>query len=229
MGQQVTEIHAAELKRLQASHEKAIAELSQQHSASQEAATSSAKALKDAEAALKAELAKTNDALSKAQAELDSLKQDFALEKMAKAEAQAELDSALNKKPDTSEVDGLRKELQALKDQHQASLMTAQQESAQATEEHLATKSALAKVTAELERQKAESTSDFNDMHESLTQLAEEANKKSTDLEARTKELEALLKVKDAELAASRYAEDTDAPKPEVKTEAEGEHDSSSA
>ncbi|GAJ02644.1 unnamed protein product, partial [marine sediment metagenome] len=44
--QQVTEIHAAELKRLQASHEKAIAELSQQHSASQEAATSSAKALK---------------------------------------------------------------------------------------------------------------------------------------------------------------------------------------
>ncbi|GAJ02645.1 unnamed protein product, partial [marine sediment metagenome] len=55
---------------------------------------------------MKAELAKTNDALSKAQAELDSLKQDFALEKMAKAEAQAELDSALNKKPDTSEVDG---------------------------------------------------------------------------------------------------------------------------
>lgn len=155
---------------------------------------------------MQTELAKTNEALLKAQAELDSIKQDFALEKMAKAEAQAELDSARNKKPDTSEADGLRKELQALKDQHQASLMTAQQESAQATKEHLATKSALEKAAAELERQKAESTSDFKDMHESLTQLAEEANKKSIDLEARTKELEALLKVKDAELAEAKVS-----------------------
>lgn len=150
---------------------------------------------------LQAEISKTNAALLKAQEELDALKQDLAIEKMAKAEAQAELDSALNKKPDTTEADNLRKELQALKDQHQSALMTVQQESAKATEEHLTTRSSLEKALAEIERQKAESMSDFKDMHESLTQLAEEANKRSTDLEARTKELEAQLKVKDAELA----------------------------
>lgn len=143
---------------------------------------------------------------------MDELKQDLAVEKMAKAEAQAELDSALNKKPDTSEVDNLRKELQALKDQHQASLMTAQQESAKATEEHLATKSSLEKALAELDRQKAESVSDFKDMHESLTQLAEEANKRSTDLEARAKELEAQLKVKDAELAEAKVSPNRSVP-----------------
>lgn len=158
----------------------------------------------DTEIAWQAKVSQSNLALQKAQIELNDIKEALAMEKMAKAEAQAELDSALTKKPDTSEADALRKELQSLKDQHQASLMTAQQESAKATEEHLATRSSLEKTTGELDRQKAESSSDFKDMHESLTQLAEEANKKSSELEARLKELEANLKVKDAELAEAK-------------------------
>jgi len=114
------------------------------------------------------------------------------------------LETALNKKPDSSKADALREELQSLKNQHQAALHTAQQESAKATEEHLATKSALETAQAELDRQKAESVSDYKDMHESLTQLVEEANKKAEDLEARLKEAEAHLKVKDAELAEAK-------------------------
>jgi chromosome segregation ATPase len=163
--------------------------------------------------------------LHKLQAEVDGLKQDLAQEKMEKAQAQADLDAVQNKKPDTSEADSLRKELQALKDQHQAALMTSQQESAKATEEHLATKASLEKAQVELQRQKAESSSNYKDMHESLTFLveeadkkyaeenkkasefeaqlkaAEEASKKVSDLEARLKEAEANIKVKDAELA----------------------------
>lgn len=144
--------------------------------------------------------------MSKAQAELDALKQDLAHEKMEKASAQADLEAAKSKKPDTSEADALRKELQALKDQHQAALMTAQQESAKATEEQLATKASLEKAQAELTRQKAESQSDYKDMHDSLTQLVEEATKKTVDMEARLKEAEANLKVKDAELAEAKVS-----------------------
>ena len=153
---------------------------------------------------LQAEISKTNASLLKAQAELEALKQELAHEKMEKASAQADLEAAKSKKPDTSEADALRKDLQALKDQHQAALMTAQQESAKATEEHLATKTSLEKAQVELTRQKAESESDFKDMHDSLTQLVEEATKKATDFEARLKEAEANLKVKDAELAEAK-------------------------
>jgi hypothetical protein len=142
--------------------------------------------------------------LLKVQAELNAVQQALALEKTEKISALADLDALKNKKPDTSEADRLRKELQALKDQHQAALKTAQQESAKATEEQLATKSALEKLQAELGRQKAESSSDYRDMHESLTQLVEEANKKAADAEARLKETEAIVKVKDAELAEAK-------------------------
>lgn len=140
----------------------------------------------------------------KAQAELDALKQDLAHEKMEKASAQADLEAAKSKKPDTSEADALRKELQALKDQHQAALMTAQQESAKATEEHLAAMASLKKAQDELTRQKAESESDYKDMVDSMTQLVEEETKKTADLKARLKEAEANLKVKDAELAEAK-------------------------
>ncbi len=150
------------------------------------------------------EIAKTNSSLLKAQAELDALKQDLAREKMEKASAQADLEAIKSKKPDTAEADALRKELQNLKDQHQAALMNAQQESEKATEEHLATKASLEEAQAELLRKKTESEADFNDMHDSLTQLVEEANKKATDLEARLKVAEANLKVKDAELAEAK-------------------------
>lgn len=159
-----------------------------------------------ATATAEAEAAKSSKALADAQAELDELAQQLALEKMDKATAQADLEAALSKKPDTSEADGLRKDLQALKDQHQAALTTAQQELAKATEEHLATKAALEEAQAEHSRIKAESTSDYKDMHESLTQLVEEANKKAADLEAHLKEAEANLKVKDAELAEAKVS-----------------------
>jgi chromosome segregation ATPase len=151
--------------------------------------------------ALQAEIAEKKSSLLKRDAELDALKQDLALEKMEKASAQADLEAAKSKKPDTSEADALRKELQALKDQHQEALMTAQQESAKATEEHLATKASLEKLQTELARQKEESKSDYNSLHDSMGQLVEEATKKTTDVEARLKEAEANLKVKDAELA----------------------------
>jgi len=155
---------------------------------------------------LQAEIAKTNESLLKAHSELDALKQNLAHEKMEKASAQADLEAIKSIKPDTSEADTLRKELQALKDQHQAALMTARQESAKATEEHLATRASLENAQAELGRQKAESEADFKDMHDSLTQLVEEANKRSADLEARLKEADAVLKVKDAELAEAKVS-----------------------
>jgi chromosome segregation ATPase len=151
--------------------------------------------------ALQAEIAETNSSLLKAHAELEAMKQDLAHEKMEKASAQADLEAAKSKKPDTSEADALRKELQALKDQHQAALMSAQQESVKATEEHLATKASLEKLQTELARQKEESKSDYKSLHDSLGQLVEEATKKTVDVEARLKEAEANLKVKDAELA----------------------------
>ena len=132
------------------------------------------------------------------------MRQDLAEEKLVRVTAQADLDAAKNKKPDSTEIDNLRRELQDLKDQHQASLMTSQQESAKATEEHLATRSSLEEVQAELEKQKAERESDFNDMHSALTQLCEDANKRAIDAEARLKEVEANIKVKDAELAEAK-------------------------
>jgi hypothetical protein len=112
-----------------------------------------------------------------------------------------------------------------MKDQHQAALMTAQQESAKATEEHLATKAALEKAMADVEAHKTatETTrktakSDYSDMHDSMTQLVEEANKKAEDAvkqaeeakkqaaakESLVAELKANLKVKDAELAEAK-------------------------
>ena len=149
--------------------------------------------------------------MQKAQEELDALKQDLAHEKMAKASAEAELDAARSKKPETGEADSLRKELQTLKDQHQASQMTAQQESAKATEEHLTTKASLEKALSDLQKQKAEadmkvktSEDDYLSMHTSLTELVEEAQKKTADLEGRLNEAEANLKVKDAELAEAK-------------------------
>jgi hypothetical protein len=122
------------------------------------------------------------------QAELDALKAELAQEKSGKAAAQADLDALKTKKSDTSEADALRKELQALKDQHHASLMTAQQESAKATEEHLATKDALLKVQTEAAA-------------DTKQQISETAEKKAADKEALVKELEANLKVKEAEIA----------------------------
>ena len=167
---------------------------------------------------MQAEILKTNASLFKAQEELDALKQDLAQEKMVRASVEADLDATKNKKPDTSEVDGLRKELQALKDQHQASLMTAQQESANATKEHLATKTSLEKALANLDKQKIEAEqraktteSDLHDLNDSMTQLVEEANRKESeaskqaaDFEAKWKESQALLKVKNAELAEAK-------------------------
>ena len=136
------------------------------------------------------------------------MKDELAQEKSARAVAQADLDALKTKKPDTSEADALRQELQALKDQHQASLTAAQQESAKAAEEHLATKNALLKAQAEADahkiaadRTKQTSAADYKQMHASLTELVEEAQKKAAQEEALVKELEAKLKVKDAEIA----------------------------
>ncbi|TAQ89323.1 hypothetical protein B7494_g2330 [Chlorociboria aeruginascens] len=238
--------HTADLEQMKASHADAIAILKDAHAASLASSSSDIKKLIDAESALQAEFTKTKEELLKTQEELDGLKQDLANEKMAKASAEAALDAATNKKPDTSEADALRKELQTLKDQHQAALHTAQQESAKATEEHLSTKSSLDKAVAELNKQKAVSETDYLEMHDSLTQLVEEANKKNADLEARLKEQQAVIKVKDAEIAeantkstpkkpvglgASKFAEELElAPGTEAEIKAaEGEQDSSSA
>jgi len=130
---------------------------------------------------------------------------------MARTSAEADLDAARNKKPDTSEADALRKELQTLEDQHQVALITAQQESAKATEQYLAVKTSLAMAKAELKQEKQDNelkskaaSDDYLDMHNSLTELKEEAQKKYADSEARLKEAEASLKVKDAEIAEAK-------------------------
>lgn len=129
------------------------------------------------------------------QAELDALRLELAQERSAQAAVQANLDA-------------LRKELQALKDANQASLITTQQESAKAAEEYKAMNDALAKAQAEAANDKAiaetklqTSKADYKDMHDSLTQLVEEANKGAADNDALVKELKANLKVKDAEIA----------------------------
>lgn len=140
---------------------------------------------------------------------------------MNRVTLEAELDATKSKKPDTSEADRLRKELQDLKTEHQASLMTAQQTAEQATQEHLATRAALDKIKSQLEKEQAERKSDFDDMHSSLTQVCEEAtkraseaeskleevNNKASDTEARLKEAEAVIKVKEAELAEAQVRE----------------------
>jgi chromosome segregation ATPase len=130
---------------------------------------------------------------------------------MARASAEADLDAVKSKKPDMSEVESLRKELQELKDSHRASLVAAQREAEKAVDDHNATKASLEQVKAELEEHKAEtenklntSKHDYVTMHGSLTELAEEAHKKAADLEAQLNEARAQLKVKDAELAEGK-------------------------
>lgn len=149
---------------------------------------------------------------------MDTIKQELALEKMARTSAEADLDAVKNKKPDTSEADSLRKELESLKEEHQQAIEAAKQEANKLVDDRLATMAALEKkqaetdnVQAELDKQKAEAESqaktskaDYQDLHDSLGQLVEEANKKAADLEARLKEAEAVVKVKDAELKESQ-------------------------
>ena len=157
---------------------------------------------------MREENAKVQESLLQAQKELDALGQELAHEKMARASAEADLDAVKSKKPDTSEIDSLRKELQDLKDLHRASVVAAQQQTEKAIDEHNATKASLEQAKAQLEEHKAESETklqtskdDYITMHSSLTELAEEAHKKVADLEARLDEAQAQLKVKEAELA----------------------------
>lgn len=166
------------------------------------------------------EITKTQEFLTAAHKELDTLKQDLAEEKFNRVSAEAELDATKSKKPDTSEADALRKELQDLKTEHLAFLETAKQTNEAATKEVLDTKTALEKLQALLAKEQAERKSDFDDMHSSLTQVCEEATKKASDaeaqleitsskfadIEARLKEAEAVIKVKEAELAEAKVS-----------------------
>ena len=160
---------------------------------------------------MREENAKTQEALLQAEKELDALGQELAHEKMARASAEADLDAVKSKKPDTSELDSLRKELQDLKDQHRASLVAAQQQAEKAADEHNATKTSLEQAKTQLEDYKAESESklqtskdDYIAMHNSLTELVVEAHKKVADVTARLEEAQAQLKVKEAELAEAK-------------------------
>lgn len=153
--------------------------------------------------------------LKKTESDTEALKIDLAKEKSEKAAAQADLDALKTKKPDTSEADALRKELQDLNNEHQAALTKSQEELANATKEHGATKDALVKAQAELDEHKAAvekgqqtSQADYKDLHDSMTQLVEEASKKAADKEALVAELEAILKVKDAEIAELKVYND---------------------
>lgn len=152
---------------------------------------------------------------------------------------QAEHEALLNKKPDTTEVEALKTQLETLHTQHETALSIAQQESAQATKEHLAAKEALEKVEADFSEHKnameikhKTTETDFKDMHSAMTQLVEEANKKAEEaskramtVESHVAELEAQLKVKEAELAeakaataAASQAPITPIPKPSPKS-----------
>lgn len=160
---------------------------------------------------MREENAKAQESLLQAEKELDALGQELAHEKMARASAEADLDAVKSKKPDTSELDSLRKELQDLKDQHRVSLVAAQQQVEKATDEHNATKASLEQAMAQLEDHKAESESklqtskdDYISMHSSLTELVAEAHKKVADLTARLEEAQAQLKVKEAELTEAK-------------------------
>lgn len=145
--------------------------------------------------------------------EVDALKETLAVAQMDKASAEAELDATSNKRPDTTEADSLRKELAALKESHATELAAAKEDSTKVVEEHTATKESLTSAAEELEAHKAATEAkskaaehDFSDMHDALTQLVEEANNKNLALEARMKEVEANLKVKEAELAEAEVS-----------------------
>jgi chromosome segregation ATPase len=163
--------------------------------------------------------------LAKTQAEVEDLSQSLAQEKMARAEAEASLDAAKNQKPDTSEADGLKGQLATLQATHTDSIKALETENTGYLAMLDEMKSDLLMAQKDLEAHQLEATAkiktseaDYKDMHDSMTQLVEEAQTKVTDLEAKLTEaikvaadkekmfdeLEAQIKVKDAELAEAK-------------------------
>jgi chromosome segregation ATPase len=222
----------AQLDELRAKHNSLLEELTHQSQSTTEELAKVEAAKSEVDAALNALKAEH----VKSQEEVDELSQQLALEKMEKFTAQAELDAAKNAKPDTSELDALKaqlaalaaahdKEVAELKASHEKALAGAGDATSKTASELSTTREELAMAQKELEAHKLEaeavmktSEADYKDMHDSMTQIVEEAQalaaenmrKLATveqqvgDADKKIAELSAQLKVKDAELAEAR-------------------------
>jgi chromosome segregation ATPase len=207
--------HATQVEKLKAQHAQEIVSLTSQHESARASLTADFEKARSDVGPLVEEIKTLQVAQKKDAAELDELTVALAKEKAEKAEAQAALDAIKNKKPDTSEVDALRNQLQELQDAHQTALRKAEEERAEANKDAETTRQALAKAHADAAAQKATleqvertSIADYKHMHDSMTELVEEATAKTAEAAAETTklegilaELEANLKVKDAEIA----------------------------
>lgn len=150
------------------------------------------------------ELAASTTALEAAKTESGSISDAHAATKLALEKVLADLDACKAMKPDTSEADVLKAELQSLTEAHEHALTIAQQTARQATSEHLAVKLALEKAQADAVTSQKTFQADYKDLSDSMTQLLEEATAQVKSHEARLEELEAQLKVKDAEIAEEK-------------------------
>ncbi|KAI1000288.1 hypothetical protein K3495_g7907 [Podosphaera aphanis] len=182
--------HESELIILQEKHEEIVSKLQQDCATNESKALSLSEELQNLDRDLKSKLVESQSTIANIKNDLENARQELVHEKMAKALAQSELDAALNKKPDTTEVDNLKQRLQALQDQRQ-------KETEVNNRDHLAAKNSLEKLI----RKKEKSLSKHVEKNEVLTKAIERANTKISDSEQRLKEAEAQLKVKDAELS----------------------------
>ena len=156
-------------------------------------------------------LSQLEDQKAKAGQEIDLLSQQFAQEKMDKTMALADLDAARNVKPDTSQLDALKAELDS------ANKARADQASRYASEiDEL--KSELEVSWKELESHKlsAEAAAktakaDYSDMHDTMTQMLEEAQKSYEASEKRASQAEG--RIKELEQRLSIAGDDVDAKK----------------
>ncbi|KAJ6438924.1 protein HIR1 [Purpureocillium lavendulum] len=158
----------------------------------------------EANAGLEKALEDAQEALTKAEAEVEEMGQQLAHEKMERMTALADLDAAKSAKPDTSEADALRQELEALKASHgeaststEAALKTKQEELdeaqaklAAAHETLAGMKDSLELAQKELEAHKAEADAqhktaqaDYKDLNDSMTALVEEANNNAKQMQ----------------------------------------------
>jgi chromosome segregation ATPase len=178
---------------------------------------------------LQASLKTAQEELVAVQAEADDVGQQLALEKVERMTALAELDAVQTVKPDTTAINTLKAELMATTKAFQESLAAAKAELKSVRDDladmeikYTATRESFVVTSKDLEElrilsQKKEKTAhaDYSDLNDSMTTLVEEANKRVKELEvnaerltkklveAETKydQLQAQLKIKDAELA----------------------------
>jgi chromosome segregation ATPase len=123
---------------------------------------------------------------------MEEMAQQLAHEKLERTTAQAELDAVKSQKPDTTEVDAVKSKLSSLEKTHasalekaDANLAAARQEAAAIKEDLLMAQKEVETLRLEAEAKEQTHDADFKDMHDSLTQIAEQEKAKADALEAK--------------------------------------------